>query len=469
MSQEPWDNPWKWDTLVHVCRKWRNIVFASPRRLDLRLLCTHKTPVKRILEYWPPFPIVIKYWATLEFRPPSLEDEDNVVAALEYPDRIRGVRLAVTSSLLGKVATLMQVPFPALTSLSLWWDNGLSQAAAPLLPNALLGGLAPCLRDLSLIGIPFPNLPGLLSSTRSLASLRLLEVPETGYIAPRVMAACLSALADLKVLCIEFHSPTSRPDRERRFPPPPPNRVTLPTLTRFNFRGSSEYLEDLLARIDAPFLSHVDITFFNQLIFQVPHLSHFIGRIEMLQSANVAEMESSLGNGVSIKLEGNSGASATPGTFGYPLSLCVSCGELDWQISSMAQICSQSPLFSGVEHLDIRADYLHLGYLWQDDEMDSHAWLELFRSFTSVKTLSISGELGPHVAPALEVVATTVTEVLLPGLRMLHFECSRKSAPVENFVEARLKSNLPVDVLHRPFPSWEVLDDASDTRSAVSV
>jgi hypothetical protein len=25
-----------WHTLVHVCRKWRNIVFASPCRLDLR-------------------------------------------------------------------------------------------------------------------------------------------------------------------------------------------------------------------------------------------------------------------------------------------------------------------------------------------------------------------------------------------------------------------------------------------------
>lgn len=34
-----------WHTLVHVCRKWRIIVFGSPRRLDLRLLCTASTPV----------------------------------------------------------------------------------------------------------------------------------------------------------------------------------------------------------------------------------------------------------------------------------------------------------------------------------------------------------------------------------------------------------------------------------------
>jgi len=36
-----------WHTLVHVCRRWRCVVTASPRRLNLRLLCTEKRPVKR--------------------------------------------------------------------------------------------------------------------------------------------------------------------------------------------------------------------------------------------------------------------------------------------------------------------------------------------------------------------------------------------------------------------------------------
>ena len=48
-----------WHTLVHVCRKWRNIVFGSPRRLDLRLYCTEKTPVRKTLEVWPLLPIVV--------------------------------------------------------------------------------------------------------------------------------------------------------------------------------------------------------------------------------------------------------------------------------------------------------------------------------------------------------------------------------------------------------------------------
>jgi hypothetical protein len=29
-----------WHALVHVCRRWRSLVFASSRRLNLRILCT---------------------------------------------------------------------------------------------------------------------------------------------------------------------------------------------------------------------------------------------------------------------------------------------------------------------------------------------------------------------------------------------------------------------------------------------
>lgn len=49
----------EWHTLVHVCRRWRNAVFASPRRLDLRLLCTTRTPVRARLAIWPAIPIAI--------------------------------------------------------------------------------------------------------------------------------------------------------------------------------------------------------------------------------------------------------------------------------------------------------------------------------------------------------------------------------------------------------------------------
>jgi F-box associated protein len=43
----------KWKSLVHVCRRWRSIVFRSPYRLDLKLFCTPKTPSKDTLDVWP--------------------------------------------------------------------------------------------------------------------------------------------------------------------------------------------------------------------------------------------------------------------------------------------------------------------------------------------------------------------------------------------------------------------------------
>src|SRR6267154_1237755 len=57
----PYSNPQvdAWHKLVHVCQRWRYVVFDSPRRLDLRLLCTNRTPVTKMLHIWPALPIVI--------------------------------------------------------------------------------------------------------------------------------------------------------------------------------------------------------------------------------------------------------------------------------------------------------------------------------------------------------------------------------------------------------------------------
>jgi hypothetical protein len=49
----------EWHTLVHVCQKWRNVAFGSPRRLRLILCCKATTPVKETLDVWPPLPIAV--------------------------------------------------------------------------------------------------------------------------------------------------------------------------------------------------------------------------------------------------------------------------------------------------------------------------------------------------------------------------------------------------------------------------
>ena len=83
----------EWHALVHVGRRWRNIIFASPRRLDLQLLCTTKTPVRARLAIWPAFPIVI----TGGVDPTSLAVvTDNIMAALEHKDCLCRVDLKQT-------------------------------------------------------------------------------------------------------------------------------------------------------------------------------------------------------------------------------------------------------------------------------------------------------------------------------------------------------------------------------------
>ncbi|KAH9970910.1 hypothetical protein BGW80DRAFT_1561978, partial [Lactifluus volemus] len=39
-----------WHALVHVCGRWRYIVFLSPLRLHLQLVCNANTPVKKTLD-----------------------------------------------------------------------------------------------------------------------------------------------------------------------------------------------------------------------------------------------------------------------------------------------------------------------------------------------------------------------------------------------------------------------------------
>ena len=79
--------------LAHVCRRWRTVVFQSPRRLNLRLFCTPGTPARDSLDIWPPFPLIIS-----ESHDPFYEETssvDNTIAAFEHSgsDRVCQIEL----------------------------------------------------------------------------------------------------------------------------------------------------------------------------------------------------------------------------------------------------------------------------------------------------------------------------------------------------------------------------------------
>ena len=430
----PYRAVWQWQRLIHVCRRWRLIIFSSPRRLDLYLICKHGTPVRKNLDLWPAFPIIIDYFDDFD-RPIEIspDDDDNIIAALEHPDRVRCLKLHVTSSLLGKVATIAQEPFLILTQLSLSSERG---SVVPVLPSAFLGGSNPRLREIYLGGIPFPTLPTLLSSASNLVDLSLYRIPDTGYISPEVMVTSLAALTRLNFLLIGFQSSTSRPDQSVsiRTHAAPPTRVVLPALTKLGFGGASEYLEDLVARIDTPRLAYIGITYFNQLVFQVPQLFRFIGRTQIIKQAMDAKVYSTPSE---IWLNLLSGLAELPRTSLY---LQISCRGLDWQVSHLADVLSQSSaVLPNVHHLDIY-EYYHPPR-WQG-EMDDIEWLALIRQFTTLETLRVSHQQTEHVAHTLNNVTVEMVPEILPALRLLCLE-DEPAGRVEKFITARQLAGLP--------------------------
>lgn len=76
-----------WQSLVHVCRRWRRVVFGSPHRLDLQLVCTPETPAKNTLDVWPGLPLLIQGIIS------SKSSVDNIVAALGGSNRICSIEL----------------------------------------------------------------------------------------------------------------------------------------------------------------------------------------------------------------------------------------------------------------------------------------------------------------------------------------------------------------------------------------
>ncbi|KAH9172867.1 hypothetical protein EDB89DRAFT_1905759 [Lactarius sanguifluus] len=425
----PYGTAWarKWHLLVHVCQRWRQIIFGSPHRLCLRILCTYGTPVRKNLCIWPAFPIAIDYG---KYRRSILPIYDNIIAALEYPERVSHLSLNVTGSQLDKIVTMMQESFPVLGHLRIHSEDG----NAPVLPAEFLGGSAPRLQFIELNCIPFPALPTLLLSATDLVSLHLSKIPPTGHFSPKAMVACLAVLPRLKSIVIEFQLATLRPDQ---ISPPPVTRIVLPALTFFGFKGASEYLENLLSQIDSPQLDRIWIDYLNQLVdFQVAQFSEFIDR--------------SFGHKLTLLRHAGVTFSRDRVSFGEPYNILhartsVSCQGIDWQVSHIAQVLSHvSVKLSNVVHLtlDVVGTYLE-----QVEGTDDVEWQHLLRQFPKVQTLHVSRRLAEHVALALEDGTGEMAAEVLPSLNLIYL-AGQPASSIRKFLAARQLSDRPLTVLN---------------------
>ena len=423
----------EWHRLVHVCRRWRQIIFSSPLRLDLSLLCKQGTPVRENLGLWPAFPIIVHYADYPHYFPNiSSQDEDNIIAALEHPDRVRRLKFPMTRSLSGKLRTIprahWQEPFPILTQLWLSSEDG----CARVLHRAFLGGPAPRLREIHLEGVFFPTLPTLLSSASDLVVLHLHRLPHTWYVSAEAMVASLAALTKLHDLSIDFIFTWSTylPDQTGRAVPP--TRVVLPVLTLFKFQGVSGYLEDLVAQIDAPCLTYIQIKCFDRFAFQVPQLFRLICQTQIFEQALTMNAEVHFCYSF-VKISLFSGPVPSHRVF---FDFQISCQGLYLQVSHLAEALSQSSMILfNVHDLSMLMNGLQL------EDVDNIRWLALLRRFTAVETLVCTG-IAHSIADALNEVTAAMAPEILPALRLLRMITERAGC-VKEFVVARQLSGLP--------------------------
>jgi len=384
-----------------------------------------------MVDIWPTIPIIIFDQA----EPSSALPISNIIAALERHDRIFGIWLDnLTHSEMQLFSAATNNRFPALTHLELGPNKDTTRA----LPLGFLGGSTPCLRTVRLNGVPFPALPHVLLSAKDLVELQLRDIPTEGYISPMAMVAGLSALARLQKVSIEFRSKGDF-DQMSQFPHPR-RHIILPALTHFRFRGTTDYVEDFLSRIQAPSLYRVKITLFNQLLFNIPQLTRFIKRTEKLRSFNQASI---------AFRDKDARLSLLSSEREVYLALRIACNGLEQQVSSLAQVCSQlHSHVSRMELLDLEEQRSQRQH-WQED-MDARQWLELFQTFTAVNTLRLATEAGSLAWRALQGLgAENVTE-MLPALCDLyveeHGEFPFIQEALNRFLSARKRSGHTVTV-----------------------
>ena len=198
-----------------------------------------------------------------------------------------------------------------------------------------------------------------------------------------------------------------------------------------------------MARIDAPQLNNLHITFFNDIVFDAPQFIRFISRTATLKAVENAHVV--FGHHKAII----NSSSQTSGC-----EVGISCRELDWQLSSLEQLCvSHLPPLSTLEDLYIYECLYEEQQHWQDN-IENTLWLELLHRFTTVKNLYLSEEFAPHIVAALQGLVGGRTTEVLPMLQNIFLEEVEPAGHVQEdigkIVAARQLSGHTIAISH-----WE--------------
>ncbi|KAI0283477.1 hypothetical protein BC826DRAFT_1190263 [Russula brevipes] len=446
---DSWRVVWRWLRLVHVCRRWRCLIFAWSRHLGLRLVIGYEVRrrLPKALDSWPAFPISIRY---TDQYPLTSHDNNDIAAALEYSDRICEIALTVTFKTIEKSMALTEKPFPVLERIYLVspYDKHFTYLTA--IPSGILGRCPDTLRHVVLGGVSFPTLPRFLLCSHGLVSLELRSDIDIGGnpLSPGDLIAVLSVTTQLKDLKLCFKHDMSHPEQDSAAHSPAPDLISLPSLTRFDYTGPVKYLEDLVSRIHTPLPKQLCVKFYPilDITLDVPQLSQFISRTASLSSPPRRTHIEFWGTSFTIKYYFRD----TLHLQEDPCLTSICQRPSGWEMSEVVYVCRQlSPLVSSVPQLTIEANNLSPS---PERRSDTAQWVELLAPFDGVQELEVCGsdELCREIVHALGRSTLEMAEEVLPALSVLRARDyviqTLAARSIESFAAARELSGRPLTI-----------------------
>ncbi|KAH9169040.1 hypothetical protein EDB89DRAFT_2073463 [Lactarius sanguifluus] len=200
--------------------------------------------------------------------------------------------------------------------------------------------------------------------------------------------------------------------------------AVLPTLTEFVFGRDFEYLEDLVAQIDAP------------------RVDDFIGRSNFKLAQFRRAQVTFYSDQVYIDLDLPQGE-CLQAKFSIIMTLnyATTTSPVFYMVHVLGQLAAMT---SSVGHLRVSFRDPTIPRQVGKDLLESE-WLPLLCLFSAVEVLEVSGGLEGCIASALEDTAEETLNILLPAFQLLWLEDDNCNKP-EQFLSSRQHSGRPVTI-----------------------
>ncbi|KAI0258812.1 hypothetical protein BC834DRAFT_909383 [Gloeopeniophorella convolvens] len=232
---------------AHVCRRWRQLIITSPKRLHLAIFYKIGSPIPEILQSSPELPLKIAF-ELKKGESPTPKDQADVLLALGHPERVAEIRFRAPPELLVQLLSTINQPAPLLEELQV-----ICSSTHLYLPDTLLAGNVLGLRKLHLVNV-LPPLPSATCITRFFFQISATSVPsvlsDTTWFAHLI--GSLHAMPQLIHLTLDLQKPDF-------IPPEDLTHTALPHLLEFTFVGLGDHLEELTSRFSVPELTELDV------------------------------------------------------------------------------------------------------------------------------------------------------------------------------------------------------------------